>query len=128
MLLNLVSYLLLCCYADLVSEGLVAGGTFVGEGSGVDASVHQVRDALTERLATRLTNERPLAGVYTLVVVQSGQLFERLPALSTHVRLGTRVVQQVLVERLLEREALAARRALVRPLARVQPHVLFLKK
>ena len=85
----------------------------------MDASVDEVGDALAERFAARLADEGPLAGVDALVIVQRRQLLERLPALGAHVRLCARVVQQVLVERLLEREALAAGGALVRPLASV---------
>jgi len=93
----------------------------------VDPAVDEVGDALPEGFSARFADKGPLAGVDALVVVQRGQLLERLPAVGAHVRLGARVVQQVFVERLLESETLAARGALVRSFPGVQTLVLFLQ-
>lgn len=74
----------------------------------------EIRDALPKPLSARFARERPLPGVNASVILQRGQFFKGPAALVASVRLLRRVVQHVLVVRLLEREGFVALRAAVR--------------
>ena len=86
--------------------------------------MHKVRYPLPEALPAGLALKRPLPGVDPLVVLQRGELLEGAAALRASVRLLVRVVQHVLVVRLLEGEGAAAQVADVGHLASVEPLVL----
>lgn len=121
----------------LVAKRFVARRALVGHHAGVNASVHQIGDALPEaflcnttnmkklciesctsisggNLTARLALERLLAAVDALVVVQRRQFFEGATAGAADVRFVVVVVEQMLVVRLLKGERFAAQVAGVR--------------
>ena len=73
----------------------------------MNPTVYEVGDSLSEALTTGLTNKRSLPAVYSLMVLQGGQLLEGPAANAAGVRLLVRVVEHVLVVGLLEGEGLA---------------------
>ena len=75
--------------------------------------VYKVGDPLPEALAASLALVGSLPAVNSLVILQGGKFLESSPALGAGVRLFVRVIQHVLVIRLLECKCTAAEIAFV---------------
>lgn len=94
----------MCPLRHFISKFLSTVLAIVGQHSSVNPSVNQVGHPLPKTFPASFADKGALPAVYSLVVLEGGELLESSPAVVAGVGLLVSVVEHVLVVGLLERE------------------------